>query len=93
MRRETRIEVAAVVRHLARQPRRPAERLIFRVQLDFGDHEAGVVAEELIHFPLRALVRDDVAVLLDDRPVAELQELLGIGLRDLVLELGARGAL
>ena len=50
--REARIVVPVVVRHFAAQPRRAAELLVFRLQLDLCDHQVGVITLELVHFPL-----------------------------------------
>src|SRR5690242_2849395 len=75
--------------HLATQPRGSTEGLTLGGQLDLRNDEPRVVAQELIHLPLRSIMYDYMAVLLDDGPVAEFQHLLRIGDWNLVLEFRA----
>ena len=58
MRGEAGVVVARVAGDFATQPFRPFERLGFGFQLEFGDDQSGVVAEELVDFPARACVLD-----------------------------------
>lgn len=72
------------------QPGWPLERLICAFELYFGDHQALVVAVELVHLPPRAGMLEHVPMLLEDRPFTQLQQLLGIGDWNFILELRAR---
>src|SRR4051794_21536968 len=79
--------------HFTTQPGGPAERLTLRGQLDFRDDEPRVVTEELVYLPPETVMHGHMAMLLDDRTVAESQHLLRIRNRNLVLEFRARDAL
>ena len=57
---------AGVVGDFLAYPRGFGERAVFTVQLDFGDDEALVVAEELVNFPDEAVVLQAPAHFLDE---------------------------
>ena len=55
------------------------EGLVGRGQLDLGDHQPGVVAEELVDLPQVAFVLDVVAALVDQPADAQRQQAARVG--------------
>src|SRR6516165_6387251 len=72
---------------LRADPGRQFDVLMLVPQLDFGDDQTEIVAGEHIDFPDDIAARDDVAHLLDDGALAELQQRLGFQYRNIILQL------
>src|SRR3546814_8768615 len=92
VRGEREVVVARVVGDLGAQPRRMLEALIGGVELDLRHHQAGVVAEEIVHFPQVAGVVHVVAALVDPPANAQCPHREAVLDRDRVVELLPRVA-
>src|SRR5690606_5975021 len=94
MAQQVRIEITRIVGHLLPQPGRPRERLRLALQFNFSHHQAGVIAEEVIHFPGQSIAINTSTGLLDQRPLAQIiQQGIRLIQRYLVLPLTACNAL
>src|SRR5690606_26922438 len=89
---ERQVVVARLVGHFGAQPAGSFKGGVGRLQLQFGHHQAGILAEELVHLEDMAAVLDVVPHLLHQAARAQLQQRLGVGDRDLVVELLAGAA-
>src|SRR3546814_2814570 len=65
------VVVASLVRQFAPDPKRALERRINRQQLNLGDHQSGVVADEFVDLPNRIVMRSE-------EHTSELQSLMRI---------------
>ena len=78
-----------VVRNFFADPLGEVDRLILVLEFDLGDSQALVVAMENVDFPFHARVVDDVAGFVDERTLAEREQVGGVGGGDRVLEFEA----
>jgi hypothetical protein len=87
------IEVARLVGDFRAHPVRQRNRLTFFLELDLGDHQAGILALEFVDHPFSTVHRQVMSHLLDQRPLAEpLQHFRRVAPRNFVLVLGTSGA-
>ena len=76
MDREVRVEVFCLARDLFAEPTWFVECLIFAFELDFGDNEAPVLAQEVVDLPGETVVGDGVPDFFNDHTQARFQRLV-----------------
>src|SRR5688572_33199196 len=90
MSHEADVVVAAQLGDLGADPRRPGKSLVLAFELELRDDETFVLAVEFVDLPRHAAVLDEVARLLDERPLGEREQLASLVERNAILVLLAR---
>ena len=81
-----RVVVPPIARNLSPEPFRTLKRLVSRAEFHLGNHQPFVIPMKNIDFPRMMTDGNQVTHLVDDPRLAELQQFLGVGKRNLAFK-------